>query len=234
MDSKLPVLILVAASLACLAADAPPKRAADQAALKPFAGLVGEWKGTGLPQRGSARGAWTEPAGWAWKLSNDAAALQFTSEKGKYLRTALLRPGASAGAFRLEATLADGSSRIFSGKANARDVLSLTPESPVEEGLARITLTPLHDTRFLMLLEAKGDSGGLSRLGEIGFTRQGVPFAAGDSAPACIVTEGRGTIPVTFQGKTYYVCCSGCKDLFHEDPAGVLAEAERRKAEKAR
>ena len=38
-------------------ADPPPSRAADQAALKPFAGLVGEWKGTGQPQtRQCARG----------------------------------------------------------------------------------------------------------------------------------------------------------------------------------
>jgi YHS domain-containing protein len=116
----------------------------------------------------------------------------------------------------------------------ARNVLALSSETPVEEGLARITLTPLHDTRFLMLLEAKDPAGGLSRLGEVGYTRQGVAFAATDSAPACIVTDGRGAIPVSYKGKTYYVCCSGCKDLFNDDPAAVLAEAERRKKEKAK
>jgi YHS domain-containing protein len=231
MGQKLPAMILV---LAFFAPDAPPRRAADQAALKPFAGLVGEWKGTGLPRRGSSRGAWTESAGWAWKLSNDSAALRFSSEKGKYLKAAVLKPGTAPGTFLLEATLADGASRSFSGKPNARNTLVLTPEAPVEQGLARITLTPLHDTRFLMLLEAGEAGGGLARLGEVGFTRQGVAFAAGDSAPACIVTEGRGTIPVMHKGRTYYVCCSGCKDLFHDDPEAVLAEAERRKADKAK
>ncbi len=54
----------------------------------------------------------------------------------------------------------------------------------------------------------------------------------GDSYPVCIVTEGRGTIPVTYGGKTYYVCCSGCKDLFEEEPEAILAEAAERKASK--
>lgn len=231
MGPKLATLMLV--SLA-LVGDAPPKRAADQAALKPYAGLVGEWRGTGQPQRGSARGAWTETAGWSWKLSTDSAALAFSSEKGKYLRSALLHPGKSAGEFRLDAVLPDGVKRSFTGKLGSRNILTLTPEMPVDEGLAKITITPLHDTRFLMLLEGKEASGGLTRLGEVGFTRQGVAFAAGDSSPVCIVTEGRGTIPVTHKGKTYYVCCSGCKDLFNDDPEGVLAEAERRKKEKAK
>jgi YHS domain-containing protein len=231
MGSKLPALILVALSLA---ADAPPRRAADQAALKPFAGLVGDWKGTGQIRRGSAQGSWIESAGWSWKLSKDNASLAYSAEKGKYVKSALLKPSNPPGSFTLDATLADGSSRVFSGKTNARNILVLTPEKPVEEGIARITLTPLHDTRFLMLLEGKDASGGLSRLGEIGFTRQGVAFAAGESGPICIVTEGRGTIAVTHKGKTYYVCCSGCKDLFNDDPEAVLAEAERRKAEKAK
>jgi len=217
-----------------LAAIRPADRTTDQAALKPFAGLVGEWKGTGLPQRGSARGAWTEAAGWAWALTKETAALKLDVPKGKYLREAVLRPGDAAGSFAMDATLADGTKRGFSGKVGARDVLILTPGQEVESGLARVTITPLHDTRFLMLLEAKGPSGNLVKLGEVGYTRQGVAFATGDSSPVCIVTDGRGTIPVTHKGKTYHVCCSGCKDLFNDDPEGVLADYERRLKAKAK
>ena len=39
-------------------------------------------------------------------------------------------------------------------------------------------------------------------------------FAVGDSYPACLVTGGRGTIEVKHEGKSYWVCCSGCKELF--------------------
>ena len=73
------------------------------------------------------------------------------------------------------------------------------------------------------------DNGRFYRLAEVGYTRQGVAFAAGESYPLCVVTEGRGTIKVSYKGRTYYVCCSGCKELFDDDPEGVLAEAEARK-----
>jgi YHS domain-containing protein len=50
----------------------------------------------------------------------------------------------------------------------------------------------------------------------------------------CIVTEGRGTIQVSYKHKTYWVCCSGCRDLFNDDPESVLAEAAAREKAKAK
>ncbi len=67
-----------------------------------------------------------------------------------------------------------------------------------------------------------------------GYTREGVAFAAGESYPLCVVTEGRGTIQVSYRGKAYWVCCSGCRDLFNDDPESVLAEAAAREKAKAK
>jgi YHS domain-containing protein len=209
--------------------DQQRSRREDQEALKSYGGLVGQWKGTGQVQRGSGKGAWRESAAWAWKLSKDSAVLEVKLDDGKFLKSAVLRPGAAPRTFVLEASLADGQTRKFAGSSAARDVLVLMAQGDAE-GLRRITLTPLHDTRFLMLLEAGGhDRSAFQRLGEVGYTRQGVAFAAGESYPLCIVTEGRGTIKVQYKGKEYWVCCSGCKELFDEDPAGVIAEAEQKK-----
>jgi YHS domain-containing protein len=228
------LLPLATALLLPLAADGPqPGRRADQEALKPFAGLVGEWRGTGQPQRGSAKGAWTETATWAWKLTPDSAALELTVAKGKFLHSATLRPGKGKNAFILEAVLADGSKRTFAGTLAEKKPLALAAEPPDGDGPRRVVLTPLHDTRFLLLFEGRGDEGaGARRLAEVGYTRQGVAFAAGESYPTCIVTEGRGTTQVSYKGKTYWVCCSGCKDLFQEDPEAVLAEAAARQKAK--
>jgi YHS domain-containing protein len=35
-------------------------------------------------------------------------------------------------------------------------------------------------------------------------------------------------------GKTYYVCCSGCRTEFNESPAKYVAEFEARKAKKSK
>jgi hypothetical protein len=70
-----------------------------------------------------------------------------------------------------------------------------------------------------------------ARLAEVGSTRKGRSFAkAVASGPECVVTGGLGTIAVEYLGRTYYVCCTGCRDLFREDPERVLAEYRERKA----
>jgi YHS domain-containing protein len=210
-------------------------RRGDQEALKTYGPLVGQWRGTGQLQRTSAKGAWREDAQWTWKLSSDSAELELKIQKGKYIKSARLKRGDGPDHFVLDATLADDIARRFSGQAIAGKPLVLTA-SEAGEGVRRITLTQRHDTRLLLLLEAQ-DAPGTSyrRLAEVGYTREGVSFAAGESYPACIVTDGRGTIQVTHKGKTYWVCCSGCKDLFNEDPEAIIDEArERQKAASAR
>ncbi len=209
-------------------------RRSDQEALKDYATFVGDWRGTGQPRRGSARDTWRESVVWSWELSQESAALIGQIKEGRYLRSIRLRPVINEpGLFQLEAILADGSKRTYSGRADDRKKLLLEASEVDQEGQVegprRISLTPLHDNRFLMLLEAKAaDSGIHDRLGEVGYTRQGVAFAAGDSYPQCIVTGGRGDTEVKYQGQTYWVCCSGCKDLFEEDPETILAEAAER------
>ena len=223
--------VLVAASLVSAGSagdDAAGLRREEQAALKAYGPLVGSWRGTGQPQRGRSAGSWTESASVAWKLSADSAALEIDVAKGKYLKSALLKAGPKPGEYVLDAILPDGSKRSFAGKGVAGKPLVLTDDGPAE-GLKRVTLTIPNDLRFLLLLESAAGEG-FARLGEVGFTRNGVAFAAGEAGPICIVTEGRGTIPVTHAGQTYYVCCSGCKDLFNQDPAAIIAEAEARKA----
>ncbi len=236
MRSKLAATCLSLVSVVLLAADAPvsPRRQA-QEALKPFGAFVGEWKGTGQVRPGSTKGAWIETDQWAWKLSNESAALELKVGKGKYLQSAVLTPGRSAGTFVLDAVLADGAKRKFSGSSNAKKALVLSADPKGAEGLQRLTLTPLHDTRLLVLFEGKNEEGeGFHRLAEVGLTRQGVAFAVGESGPVCIVTEGRGTTQVSYKGKTYWVCCSGCKDLFNENPEAILAEAAEKVRAKAK
>jgi YHS domain-containing protein len=207
-------------------------RRADQAALKPYGSLVGGWRGVGQVERGKTKGAWSEQADWAWKLTPDSAALEGKITKGKHLKSLVLHPGPEPLAYVADAVLADETKRTFTGKGEEEKPLVLKAAPPGGPGVQRITLTPLHGTRLLVLLEAQDpDSKVYSRLGEVGYTRQGIAFAVGESGPVCIVTEGRGTMQVSYKGKSYYVCCTGCRDLFNENPEAILAEAaERQKA----
>ncbi len=214
-----------------------PGRRADQEARRRTPRWWGRGAESGRSSADGWRGAWMESADWAWKLTSDSAGLEMTVKKGKYLKSGVLRAGKPPGTFVFEATLADGTSRTFAGAvAGDRKPLVLTADAKAPAGgVRRVSITPLHDTRLLVLLEAEDpERHTFSRIGEVGYTREGVAFAAGESYPLCVVTEGRGTIQVSYKGKTYWVCCSGCRDLFNDDPESVLAEAAAREKAKAK
>jgi len=50
----------------------------------------------------------------------------------------------------------------------------------------------------------------------------------GGKKPVCVVTGGLGTTSVTYMGKTYYVCCSGCRDEFNAEPKKYVEEFEKK------
>jgi YHS domain-containing protein len=208
--------------------------AADKAALGRLQEFVGSWRGVGQPRRGSTQGAWTETADWAWKFADNRATLVFEAPKGKYYRTATLSPGEKDGTFDLVAKRAnDAGEDRFSGKLDNDELVLLAAgnDDRPADAPGRITIrTVAEGDRLLVLYEKRTAGERYARLAEVGYTRAGVSFAKGSGEPECVVTGGAGTIAVEYQGKKYYVCCTGCRDLFNDDPEGVLAEYRERKA----
>ncbi len=225
--------LLATLGLLAIAADEPASaRRADQEALKVYGELVGSWRGAGQPKRGQATGAWKESMRTGPGSSRTTRRpWRSTSRRGNTSNPPCSGRARRRASLLLEATLADGSKRTFSGKLAKDRPLVLTAEGG-GEGVRRVSLTIPNENRFLLLLESEPASKTYARLGEVGFTRNGVAFAAGESGPVCIVTEGRGTIQVSHKGKSYYVCCSGCRDLFNKDPEAILAEAAERAKKK--
>jgi YHS domain-containing protein len=191
-------------------------RRASQRALEPLNEWVGGWRGVGQPKRGSNKGAWTEEAEWAWKIDRDRAGLQFEIKEGKQLESGLLTFDASEKKYRFVAKLPGGESRTYIGGRGEDGKVILTSDAAEGEDQHRLTFQMRHEDRMLLLLEARSaGQATFARVAEIGYTRKGGSFE--------------------YKGKTYYVCCTGCKAAFQEDPEGIIAEAgERAKAERAK
>lgn len=198
-----------------------------------FQQYIGEWRGVGQPKRGSSKDAWSEECQWAWSFQGKAASLALDCPKGKYLRSATLQPG-SSGKFELTGKTAEGSEVRFSGRVSDGGELVLIAANAPESAPSRLTLRVVAGgDRLIMLYERRVAEDRFVRLGEVGFTRKGSGFGQGSNGIECVVTGGTGTIAVTFEGQTYYVCCTGCRDYFNDHPAEVLAEyRERKEAEK--
>ena len=224
--------------------------AADKQALAPFQSYVGEWKGVGLPRRGSSQGSWTEEAQWAWHFTDKHAELTADITAGHFYSALRLQAGDRTGQFKLIATVTAGSAaagdasatndKTAAGKGEERFegaaddgklVLTAVGEAKPDRP-ARVTIRVVADGDRLVVLYERRVGEQFARLAEVGYTRKGSSFAVKGGDPhECIVTGGHGTIAVEYKGNTYYFCCTGCRDLFKQDPEGVLAEYRQRKAQ---
>lgn len=201
-----------------------------QVALEEFQDLIGGWRGVGQPVRGSNSGAWQETADWAWSFTDKQPALVYSIEKGKLLTSARLTYDPERKIYLLKATYADKSEREFNGTLEKK-TLQLVSKPDAEGETHRLTITRLNEKRTLVLLERSIAADRYFRIAEVGYTREGTRLAvAGADGPECVVTGGKATMPVSYMGKTYYVCCTGCKQAFDDDPAGILADYEAKVA----
>ena len=209
----------------------------DKRALIPVQAFVGGWRGVGQPKRGSNQGAWTEESQWSWRFQQGHAELVAQISQGKYYARFLLQAGDKTGQFVLLALPIEKDQsdpppppQRFLGTLR-EDTLELTAEDPAEDRPARISIRLVAaGDRMLVLYEKRLAEGTFARLAEVGSTRKGSSFAkAAASGPECVVTGGLGTIAVTHKGQKYFVCCTGCRDLFLDDPEKALVEYRQRK-----
>jgi hypothetical protein len=215
------------------------------AALQPLQTLLGTWRGTTRKEVGDFKSL-DEPE-WIWDLRTDRTrpALVMTSEAGHYFRAARLTWIPERGTFRLTATGEDGRERIFEGdwsepveefqeagsRVQKRFKLQLTEVGEAKDRWQLVLNQQNNDRYLLELSRIRGED--VFRFDTVGHQRQGTSFATSDSdygERKCIISGGLGTIQVSYQGRTYWVCCTGCRDAFNEDPEGWLREAREKGA----
>jgi YHS domain-containing protein len=211
---------------------APMEPAKQTEAFKPLGSLIGSWKGTGKPDA-KPKEFWSEKQAWVWAFDKKKgeAWLELTVEKSAYIATAKLTHDAKTEKFTLTTTAPDKTEKSYTGTLSTGKqketllVLERTDGDTVEE--FRITL--LHENRYLYQLSSKPKDGDeFTRLWQVGCTKEGVAFAT-STENECIVSGGKGTMKVSHNGKTYYVCCSGCKAEFESDPEKFIKLAAEKK-----
>jgi len=228
----------VALALVLTGADppAPPKVVSPKEALQPFNVLVGSWKGSGAPdgtKEERAAGAWSETISWVWQFKDQDAWLAVEFDKGKHFTKGELRytpeKDKDQPRFTLKLTTPDKSTVTFVGTLTDKDkVLTLDRADGPTDEQQRLVMSLLHNNRYLYRFETRpaGTTVAFTRKYQVGATKEGVPFADVPKGPECIVSGGLGTIKVSYKGKDYWVCCTGCRDEFKADPEKYIKEFE--------
>lgn len=217
-------------------AETPAPKKTPKEALQALHDLVGTWRATGEPQQGTReqkqRGFWTEAISWEWQFKGEAC-LKAVIDKGKHFTGGELRYLPETDRYRLSlVTVGTKETVSFEGELkNRRLVLERLDESRKET--QRLTVNLLHENRYLSRYEVKPDGITVfTPVYQVGATKEGVPFATDSGKPECIVSGGLGTSTVTHKGKTYYVCCSGCREAFLEEPEKYIKEYEAKTGKK--
>lgn len=223
------IFIILALTFALADPPAPP------AVLRDIQEIVGQWEGSGRREVGagwdeSAQGKWVFPKGAPARLMLDFAARK-EPRKGLWSRFEIQADEEGSG-LRLAARTVDGGMIEFRGSAKSATsmVFDRVGEEPPGTIIDRVEIRLLNEGDRLVYLAQRrlGKSQRFRPVAQAGLNRVGTSLAgANASGPKCVVTGGLGTIAVSYQGSTFYVCCTGCRDAFLENPQRYLARKEK-------
>lgn len=256
MEMEIPSISLtrVVAAVAAVDAEAEPL-SVDQSefrrtlfeTMKPLQIMLGNWHGTTQKEVGDFKGL--DKSSWVWDLKTDRKqpAMVMTSDANPYFRQARLTYFPDRKVFQLKATDNEGTVRTLEGtfiqpaetfqgddrQPHVKYKVELTQvDPPAQRDAWQIVFNQQDNHRFLVEIGKKRGSR-FMRVDTIATQREGTSFAKSDEGYGqreCIISGGLGTMPVTFKGATYWVCCTGCKAAFEEEPEKWIAEFQKKKS----
>jgi len=220
--------------------------------LKPLQVLLGKWRGTTRREYEGFKAV--DSHEWVWDLQTDPTlpALRVRSDKSPYIRDARLSWDVAARQFILRMTDASGVTRTLTGqftdpvheevgsddKLHRVFRLQFTESSPPSDGggeFWQVAISQQENNRYLLELDKRRGRADFRRYDTVSTQREGTSFALSDTdygEKTCIISEGLGTTEIVYKGRSYWVCCSGCKAAFEEDPEKWIALAAERDQEK--
>ncbi len=194
--------------------------------------FIGTWEASGGPdgKKGSVKGNWKETLQWNWRFKGDDAWLNLEVKGGKVFEGGDLRWDAGKKAYVLNAKLPGGKTQAFEGSFK-KDILTLEHLDKATNERTQISMNTAAEGVRLIYRVKKATGGGklFAPFYLVQGNREGESLAAKESKQVCVVSGGAGTMPVSHKGETFYVCCSGCRDAFNENPEKYIKEFKAKK-----
>jgi hypothetical protein len=200
-------------------------------ALQPLQEFIGGWKGSGSSEKNKSE-IWKETASWSWRFKGKDVFMSVDMDTGRLFKGGELRFLPDKSKYQLVLTDKNGTKQAYEGEIK-KDVLTLERVDEDTGDTHQLKINTAADGDRLIytfLVRPEGRTMFQKQL-QIGYTKEGVTFGVetGGKKPECVVTGGLGTSAVSYMGATYYVCCSGCRDAFNDNPAKIIAEYKAKK-----
>ncbi len=198
-------------------------------ALQALNDFIGGWKGNGTSEK-DRTAIWKESAKWGWRFKGKDAWLTLDIPEGKYFKKGEMRYLPDREVYRLTLTDRSGQSRVFEGNFKGKRLTLVCKDKASGQTQQLQMWQAASGIRLIYEYAVKPpDRTQFTKEFQVALTREGESLGAAARKVECVVTGGLGTIPVSYKGQTYYVCCSGCRDAFNEDPERYIKEYNARK-----
>jgi hypothetical protein len=230
------MLGLLALAAGSKAAD---EKVSPKEALQALQEFIGEWKGSGGPDKPKVDPKdpiWSEAISWTWRFKGDDAWLSLDVKNGKYLKGGELRYLPAKQLYQLTLTPAptdkdkDPKKQVFEGKLDDGTLTLERVDPDTKETQQVVMNTAAEGVRFIYRFARKAQGTTIYKKEYlVAATREGQALGAREKKNVCVVSGGLGTMAVSYKGETFYVCCSGCRDAFNENPEKYIAEFKAKK-----
>jgi hypothetical protein len=176
---------------------------------------------------------WSETVNWGWRFKGTDAWMALDIKGGKHHKGGEIRFLPDKKAFQLTLTNVKDEKQIFEGKLD-NEVLTFEGVNPETKDTDRIKVNLAAEGVRLILSFSRKPKGRTTytNLYQVACTREGESLGSKEKKPECVVTGGLGTSTVSYKGQTFYVCCSGCRDAFMENPEKFIKEFLEKKKKK--
>jgi hypothetical protein len=203
-------------------------------ALQALQEFIGSWKGNGGPEKAkpTAKELWSETLSWGWNFKGKSPALMLEIKDGKLLKGGEMRYLPEKKVYEFTAVDAAGKKSVFEGKYDPeKTTLHLERVDPTSKETQQIVMnTAAEGDRFIVRFNHRSVGSTLLKKDfTVSATREGVSLGKIDKKNECVVSGGVGTMAISYKGETYYVCCSGCRDAFNENPEKYIKEYKAKK-----
>jgi hypothetical protein len=206
-------------------------------ALRELQDFIGSWDLNGQTKaRPSPRDAvWSEKVTWAWKFKGDDCWLTIDFKGGKFLKSGEVRYLPGKKKYELTGVPVEGKEKlVFLGELKD-EKLTFQRSDPETKDVQRVRINTAADgIRLVCNVDRKTETGTIWKLEYmLAGNKKGESLAGKKGkGPECVVSGGLGTMTVSYNGETFYVCCSGCAEAFKENPKKYVDEFKKAKGRK--
>lgn len=229
MTNTVPFLFLLTSML--LPADSDAEKRIE--ALQPLNAFVGVWNGVGGPDKPKPDAkdpVWKETIDWSWRFKGDDAWLSFSVRDGKHIESGQVRYRPATKDYGLSLVTARKQTEEYVGRHEKGYLIFERTDKTTGE-VQQLTMNSAGDgVRFVYRYAVKSPGRStFTKMYQVAASKAGESLGAGGKKNECPVTGGLGTIAVTYKGETYWVCCTGCRDAFNEEPEKYVKAAKEKK-----